>query len=72
MCDDAEVGYTAYLTVDRSRDVDTSHVKDYSNEGGHTCEGVNLCRDGGGRVKKSSAAGKRRNARETHIITDPY
>jgi len=72
MCDDTEVGHAAYLTVDRGQDVHTSHIQDYSNEGGHTCEGVYLYRDGGGRVEKSSAAGKRRNMREAHIITDPY
>jgi len=72
MCDDTEVGHAAYLTVDASRDVHTSHIKDYSNKGGHTREGVYLYRDGRGRVEKSSAAGKRRNAREARIITDPY
>ena len=29
-------------------------------------------RDRVGRVEKSSGAGKRRNAREAHMITDPY
>ena len=66
-----EVGRAAYLTVDRCQDVDTSHVKDYSKEGGHTCERVYLYHDGGGRVEKSSAIGKQWNAREAHIITDP-
>jgi len=66
------VGHAAYLTVDGSHDVDTSNVKNYSNEGGHTCEGVDLCHDGRGGQRKSGAAGKRRNAREADIITDPY
>ena len=66
------VGHAAYLTVDRGQHVHTSDIKDYSNEGGYTCEGVYLDRDGGGMVEKSSAAGQRRNAREAHIITDPY
>jgi len=43
-----EVGHAAYLTVDRTQYVHTSDIKDYSNEGGHTCEGVDLYRDGGG------------------------
>jgi len=72
MCDDTEVGHAAYLTVEGSQDVHTSQIKDYSNEGGHTCEGVDLYRDGGGRVEKYGTAGKRRDAREAHIITDPY
>jgi len=40
--DDTDVRHAAYLTIERSQDVDTSHVKDHSNEGGHTCEGVDL------------------------------
>ena len=72
MYDNTEVGSAAYLTVEGSQNVDTSHVKDYSSEGGRTCEGVDLYHGDRGRVEKSSAAGKRRNAREAHIITDPY
>jgi len=71
-CVMTQVGHAAYLAVDTSQDVHTCQIKDYSNEGGHTCEGVYLYRDGGGRVEKSGAAGKRRNAREAHITTDPY
>jgi hypothetical protein len=43
ICDDTDVGHGAYLTVEGSQDVDTSHVKDHSDEGGNTCEGVDLC-----------------------------
>ena len=33
-----------YLTVDGAGGIESEHVKDYSDESAHTCQGVNLIR----------------------------
>jgi hypothetical protein len=36
--------YDTHLAVDRDRGVESDHVKDYSHEGAHACQGINLLR----------------------------
>jgi hypothetical protein len=60
--------YDTHLTVDRGRGIESEHVKDYSHEGAHACQGINLLRGMMTIINLSDSVKCDRKVGQTHII----